>query len=208
MSNLKIKMDRKVFFKGLVIVFLLLVVAGLVMLYQMMVPKPPEPITSLIYMDQIINFRADLREADKIPVYPGETEVYLDTIHPLVDDITIAFKDAGESDNPLYIVEEIEIVTKMSVAYRKMLLGYPGKTEEDMPGFDALPVEQYANLPGKIQNPIIALVHPKYANETAIRNEGHVTYISGKTKEELDLATVKFLMIVLDIDLSELEFTA
>lgn len=162
----------------------------------------PEPITVWNYKGQLVRFRDDLRKADKIPVYPGETQVYLDTIHPLVDNVTIAFKDAGEGENGYYIVEEFEIITKMTLAYRNMLAGYPGKTMEDMPKFDAVHVEQYANLPGKIQNPIIALVHPKHANETAVRNEGHVTYISGKTYEEFDLATIKFLMIILDVNYS------
>jgi hypothetical protein len=205
MSKIKIKMERKVFSSVLLIVVLSLVIMGLAILYMRMVPKPEDPITSIIYDGQLINFRADLREADKVPVYPGETQVYLDTIHPLVDDVTIAFKDAGEEDNPLYMVEVIEIVTKMTPAYRKMLSNYNVTSEEDMPEFNATPVEQYAWLPGKIQNPIIAVVHPKYANETAVRNEGHVTYISGTTKENLDLATVKFLMIVLGIEMEYLE---
>ena len=116
-------------------------------------------------------------------------------------DTIIAFKDAGEEENPYYIVEEIEIINKMMIAYRKMIDSYKGETI-NMPTFNAMPVENYADLPGKIQNPIIALVHPKYANETAVRNDYHVTYISGKTHEEFDLATIKFLMIVLGIDLT------
>lgn len=205
MSKVKIKIERKVLSSVVLVAVLSLAIVGLVMLYMSIAPKPEKPITSIIYNGQLISFRADLREADKVPVYPGETQVYLDTIHPLVDDVTIAFKDAGEEDNPLYIVEEIEIITKMTAAYRRMLASYNVTSEEDMPEFDAVPIEQYAWLPGKIQNPIIAIVHPKYANETAVRNEGHVTYISGTTKEDLDLATVKFLMIVLDIELEDLE---
>lgn len=205
MSKIKIKIERKVFSSVLLIAVLSLVIVGLVVLYMRMAPEPDKPITSIVYNGQLINFRADLREADKVPVYPGETQIYLDTIHPLVDDVTIAFKDAGEKDNPLYIVEEMEIVIKMTAAYRRMLSNYEVSSEEDMPGFDSMPVEQYAWLPGKIQNPIIALVHPKYANETAVRNEGHVTYISGTTKDNLDLATVKFLMIVLGIEMEDME---
>jgi len=37
-----------------------------------------------------------------------------------------------------------------------------------------------------------------------VRNEGHVTLISGRTLKELDLATDRFLMIALGIDPSEL----
>ena len=196
-------MKVRIKFSGKLKVFLLvlLIVASLVVYYILFTPKP---IYYVNYYGHVIEFRTDLRQADKIQVYPGESQVYLDTIHPLVDNVTIVFKDAGEDGNPHYIVEEMEIIIKMSAAYRRMLAGYPGLTEEDMPKFDAIPVDEYANLPGKIQNPIIALVHPKYANETAVRNEGHVTYISGTTFENFDLATTKFLMIVLGIEIDEI----
>lgn len=160
-----------------------------------------EPIKAWNYYGQIIEFRDDLRKADKVPVYPGETQIYLDTIHPLVKNVTIVFKDAGEDENSYYIVEEFEIILKMTLAYGRMLASYEGLSEEDIPEFNSMPVDEYANLPGKIQNPIIALVHPKYANETAVRNDYHVTYISGRTYEEFDLATIKFLMIVLGVEL-------
>jgi|GEM_PF-1777411 len=202
--KLKIKLPKNPIFLVLLILVIiaLLTVLGM-FLYNIIVPgpEPERPLTTWNYKGSVVGFRADLREADKVPAYPGETPIYLDTIHPLVKNVTIAFKDAGEDENAYYIVEELEIVTKMILVYRNMLAGYPGLTEDDMPGFNAIPVENYNNLPGKIQNPIIALVHPKYANETAVRNEGHVTYISGKTHEEFDLATVKFLMIVLGIEL-------
>ena len=195
---MKIKINKVVLFVviGITLVLSVVIVATLF---------KPKPIESWNYHGQIVAFRDDLREADKVPIYPGADEVFLDTIHPLVKNVTIAFKDAGEEENSYYVVEVIEITLKMTLAYRRMLGGYPGLSEEDMPKFNATPVEEYANLPGKIQNPIIALVHPKYANETAVRNEGHVTYISGKTYRDFDLATIKFLMTVLDIDLTELE---
>lgn len=198
MSKIKIKLSKKI----LIFIFISLSVVFLVAFSPRFIPKP---ITAWIYHGQIVRFRNDLRKADKVPVYPGETQVYLDTIHPLVKNVTIAFKDAGEEENSYYILEEVEIIFKMTLAYRRMLNRYEGKSLEDMPKFNAMPVEGYSNLPGKIQNPIIALVHPKYANETAVRNYGHVTYISGTTYEDFDLATIKFLMIVLGIDISEFE---
>jgi hypothetical protein len=158
----------------------------------------PKPLTSCTYRGETFFFRADLREADKVPVYPGESELYRDTMHPLVDNVTIAYKDVGEAG--YYAIEAFEITHKMKIAYLH-LLGSESGASRETPGFNVEVVDQYAYLPGKIQNPIIALVHPIYANETAVRNEGHVTYISGKTFEELDLATVKFLMVVLGLDL-------
>jgi len=152
------------------------------------------------YRGNDIGFRADLRKADKVPVYPGETEVYLDTMHPLVKNITIAYKDVEDSERGYYAVEAYEITYKMKIAY-SYLVGTDSEGVSKIPTFNVEVVDQYAHLPGKIQNPIIALVHPVYANETSVRNEGHVTYISGETFEEFDLATVKFLMTIMGIEL-------
>jgi len=166
-----------------------------------------EPITVIDYKGVTVAFRADLREAAKVPVYPGESEIYRDIMHQLAKNVTIVFKDAGESGNPYYIVEEVELINKMRLAYM-LAFGTQTDTGEfvpgDVPTFDAHEVDSYENLPGKIQNPIIALVHPIYANETSVRNEGHVTLISGRNLKELDLATDRFLMIALGIGPSEL----
>jgi hypothetical protein len=197
MPKVKIRLSRNVLFFVIAVALL----TSLIFVYVRLVPRP---ITALNYKGQIVEFRDDLRKAADVPVYPGDNQVYLDTMHTLVKNVTIAFKDAGEKENGYYIVEEFEIITKMTLAYRNLLAGQPGLSEEDMPSFNAMPVEEYANLPGKIQNPIIALVHPKYANETAVRNEGHVTYISGTNYKDFDLATIRFLMVVLGIDPAEL----
>ena len=195
MAKLKINISRRI----VLIAAILLVLAGYVS-YQIFFA--PKPITSWDYGGRVLHFRADLREADKVPVYPGEMQVYLDTMHPLAKNVTIVYKDTG--DDEYYSVEAFEITYKMKIAYMNLVgTDIEGKTSK-VPTFNAEAVDQYANLPGKIQNPIIALVHPVYANETAVRNEGHVTYISGETFEQLDLATVKFLMIVLGIDIEQI----
>ena len=191
MANVKIKLSRNVLMLAAVVA----AVVVSVLLYEYIVPKP---ITSWEYNGLILNFRSDLKEANKIPVYPGETQLYLDTMHPLVKNVTIAFKETEE--NGYYAAEAFEITYKMTLAYYNLFGSVISNTTR-VPGFDVQTVDQYAHLPGKIQNPIIAIVHPDYANETAVRNEGHVTYISGKTYEELDLAVTKFLMVVLDIQL-------
>lgn len=192
MAKLKINISRRI----MLIAAVLLVLAGYVS-YQIFFA--PKPIMSWDYNGRVLHFRADLREADRVPVYPGEMQVYLDTMHPLAKNVTIVYKDTGNDE--YYSVEAFEITYKMKIAYMNLVgTDIEGKTSK-VPTFNAEAVDQYANLPGKIQNPIIALVHPVYANETAVRNEGHVTYISGETFEQLDLATVKFLMIVLGIEL-------
>jgi hypothetical protein len=203
MSKLQIRLDAKATRN---IAIAIAVVAALVAASYFYV-RFFEPITVIDYKGVTVAFRADLREAAKVPVYPGESEIYRDTMHQLAKNVTIVFKDAGESGNPYYIVEEVELVNKLRIAYM-LTFGTQADTGEfvpgDIPTFDAQEVGSYENLPGKIQNPIIALVHPMYANETSVRNEGHVTYISGRNLKELDLATDRFLMIALGIDPSEL----
>jgi len=192
--EIKIKLSKR----NVTSVVALLAIAGFLFYYAFFYPKP---IKTWNYRGQILNFRSDLRKADKVPVYPGETQVYLDTMHALVDNVTIAYKDVGEYG--FYATQAFEITYKMKLAYINLVGSGIEGVESETPTFNVEIVEQYANLPGKIQNPIIALVHPIYANETAVRNEGHVTYISGETFDDLDLATTKFLMIVLGIDLEQ-----
>jgi len=191
MAKVEIKLSKNIVRLAAVLV----IIVGLLFYYIFFFPKP---IKTWDYRGMTLTFRTDLRKADKVPVYPGETEIYLDTMHPLVKNVTIAFKDVGEYG--YYATEAFEITYKMKLAYIH-LVGSESGSAAETPTFNVEVVEEYANLPGKIQNPIIALVHPAYANETAVRNEGHVTYISGKSYEELDLATTKFLMIVLGIEL-------
>jgi hypothetical protein len=165
------------------------------------------PITTWNYKGQTVAFRVDLKKAARVPVYPSDDLIYRDLMNPLVKNVTIAFKDAGTNENPYYILEEMEIIPKMTLAYT-YVLGSDSNgttTSSDTPVFNAEAIEGYANLPGKIQKPIIALVHYKFANETSVRMEGHVTYISGKTAEDFDAATVRFLMIAMGISPEDLK---
>jgi len=191
---------------ALAIVLFIILAASLAIYYNNFVQTP---IRTWVYKGQTVAFRADLRQAAKVPVYPGDVQIYRDIMNPLVENVTIAFKDAGEEGNPYYMLQEFELVPRMKLAYMYMLGTQTPEGEfqpsPTTPNFNAIPIDSYANLPGKIQNPIIAIVHPMFANETSVRMEGHVTYISGKTPEELDLATARFLMIVLGIDVKDIE---
>lgn len=179
-------------------------------LYYVPYVESPQPITIINYKNNTIEFRADLREAAKVPVYPNDQDVYLDTVHQLVKNVTIVFKDAGPTQNAYVELETIELYYKMTLAYQTSFGSVDPQTGAVypmvLPTFNVENVSSYENLPGKIQNPIIAIVPPMYANDTSVRNYGHVTYISGLTNEDLDLATVRFLMVELGIssDLSEL----
>lgn len=183
-SKLKIRIKLK----QLKPILIFLSIIFLLGLYYTLLPKP---IYETSYKGTKIMFRADLREAKKIPVYPNEEILRRSLIHPLVKNVTIAFVPV-ENENDIYVVNAWEIVMKLYLAYEEIGI---------KPKFNGMNISSYENIElyGKIQNPLIVLIHPKYANETAVRVEDHTILISGKTKHELDLATVKFLIVSLRI---------
>jgi hypothetical protein len=180
-------------------IILLLSVLAFAGLLAVILPKIPWPIYSVNYHGITMSFRVNLREARSVPVYPSEELVYRSLMNSLVENVTIVFKPGSDEENTYYAVEVFEITNKLAIAFQRQF-GY-------MPSFNVKNVTSYDNLAGKIQNPIIALVHPVYSNETSVRLDGHVIFISGNNsssaKEQLknfDLAVVKFLMIELGIE--------
>ena len=158
----------------------------------------PRPVYNYNYFGAPLSFRADLIEASKIPVYPNDAFLYYELRGGLAKNITVVFVPI-EGDNAIYSANGFEIAYKLGLMF--------GILEKNVT-IDARNVTSYENLPGKIQNPIVALVHPKYANETSIRLGGHVIYLSGLPSNDinnpyrnLDLAVVKFLMVILGIDI-------
>jgi hypothetical protein len=207
-DSIKIKLDFSRNTKIMLLVLALIILAGFIILsgtiYDVFYEAgvnigifPPKPITSWNYYGQILNFRADLREADEISVYPNENAIFLDLVHALAKNVTLTYKYINEptSANSYYTVQMFQIVRNIIPAYEHFW--------KFRPEFNFTEVDSYENLPGKIQNPIIAIVPPPYSNETAIKNEGHVTYLKAETYEDLDLVVTKLLMIALKIDLGE-----
>jgi uncharacterized protein YpmB len=170
---------------------ILVVIAFIIFLAVLIYRIWPKPIYSIRYDGEILSFRADLREANKVPVYPSEEILYHALINPLVENVTIVFVPV-EGENAIYVVNAFEIVNKLYPAYRKIGV---------KPKFNGINLTSYENveLYGKIQNPYIVLIHPRFANETSVRLKDHTVFISGKSNQELDKATVKFLMVALRI---------
>ncbi len=157
----------------------------------------PKPVYSYDYFGIPLNFRADLREASKVQIYPSETIIYYELRGGLAKNITIVFLPV-EGDNGIYSANGYEVAYKLGLLFNLL-----GKNVT----INAMNVTSYDNLPGKIQHPIIALVHPKYSTETSVSLVGHVIRISGLPSNDartpyrnLDLATVKFLMVILGIE--------
>jgi hypothetical protein len=191
---MKVKITRG---KAIALVLFTLIILLAIAVY----PYLPLPVYSANYYGTIMNFRVNLKDAENVPVYPNEQVAGEEIMNQLVENITIAFKPGTGEENAHYALETSEIVYKLAIAFQKRF-GY-------MPKVNVINVTSYDNLPGKIQNPIIALIHPVYSNETSVRLDGHVFFIAGKnstsTKEQLknfDLATVKFLMTALGLKLN------
>jgi hypothetical protein len=185
-KSIKLRISKFVLF---LIVFVCLIT--LIAVYYVIKPLQSQPVYSIQVGEEIVVFRADVNKAFQVPVYPDEQALYRELMNPLVKNITIAFKPADETENPYYSLQILELIPKLAYAYSRLKYN---------PTFSREPliVDSYENLPGKIQNPIIALVHPIYSNETAIRVDGHVVYLKAKTHEDFDLVTVKLLLVALD----------
>jgi len=170
----------------------------IILLAAAIYPHIPLPIYSVDYYGTTVKFRIDLRDVKEVPVYPSEEAVYNEVMNQPIQNITLAYKVASEEENGLYAIETYEIVNKLATAFIRRF-GYT-------PNFTAVNVTSYEGLTGTTENLVIVLVHPTYSNETSVRLENHLIFISGKNSTTLtgqlrnfDLATVKFLMTVLEI---------
>ncbi|MEM5801840.1 MAG: hypothetical protein QXQ18_00425 [Candidatus Aenigmatarchaeota archaeon] len=148
------------------------------------------PVRTVVIDGTPITFRQNIKEAKNVLVFPNEDEIFNKLFNTAVINITFVFKDAGERENPYYILQEVEIINKLTFAYARL---------NRKVNFNAMPIETYENLRGTIYNPIIALIHPIYANETFVMVKDNVIFISGKNYKDFDLATIRFLSIALNI---------
>lgn len=186
------------FSRNKVIVVVLISVAILVGYYYFF---SSQPITVWDYYGNTLTFRQDLREAQKVSVYPSEARLQEVMWNPKVTNITMVFIETN--DTQYTVVESVEIVPKLRVAYqlfvtnRTVILTMPNEG-----------VESLDNLPSTEENPFIVLVPPSIGDETAVRIEGNTIFIKAKYDPDpkvaiknFDLVTIKFIMTVLDIKL-------
>jgi hypothetical protein len=179
------------------IIVILVVVIGIASVYIIyhFYPSPTDT-KSYNFFGIRIPFRTDLYKANNISVYPDNETVYNMLWGPQLKNITIVW--VNSSENNMVTVEAFEITYKMNLAYKH--IGNLNGVNINVV-FNHMEVSSYDNLTATENNPIIAIVPPIFSNETAVRAENNVIYIKGKTFEEFDLATVKFLMVALAINL-------
>jgi hypothetical protein len=190
-ERIRIKIERKQIAVFFVVLGIVAAAVGLYFVYANYLA----PVTSANFDGVQLGFRADLREAQKISAVPDETSLQNFFARPLTN-ITIAFKPIEGQTNGWYGVESAEIVLKLKVLYA---LRYGIE-----PAFNGVEIDDYTEIRGEEGRPVIALVHPEIADETSVRldAERHIVTISGKdTIKDFDLATVKFLISVLGIEI-------
>jgi hypothetical protein len=177
------------------VLFLFLLVLGIVSLYYINIYF--QPVTKVSFGEVVLEFREDLKEAKKIPITPDESSFNKEFINPSVEKVTVIFKPAEDGTESFYSVEVFEIVNKLYYGYRSI---------NHIPKFETANVTSYESISAEAINPLIVLIHPKYGNETSVKLNSHVAFISAKNDANLgvalrnfDLATEKFIISTLGI---------
>ena len=144
-----------------------------------------------------LNFRANLDEAKKVPVYPNETSLRDIILNYDVEEIGIAYVP-NETQNSFYLAASYELAYKLTIINRY----YFNMTKH----IDSIPVNSSMEaLPmASSQKPVIMLLGPDQTNSTLVNATGYFITIEGKTFEEinrtyndLDLATDKLLLVLM-----------
>lgn len=178
-KRIKIKISKN-FFLALILIF---VFVAIVIYYKI---SEYQPLTSISYDNVVLQFRADLREANKLQA--DEEAIRSILWDRNIENITIVF--TSSSDLELVNVEAFEITYKLKLAY--LIKGY----KVDIKG------KEVENLTSDFPSPSIVLIPPSLSNKTGIEVKNKTIIISGKDKQGFDLAVVKFLIVALGIKIS------
>ena len=181
MAKYRVKLTKKK------LAFVALFVAVVVLLYWFNSSNQAQTVYVYKYKGELLYFRANLTEALKVPVYPNERAIFDAVMNESVKRINITF--VNSTDNSLVAVNGFEVSSKLSAIF------YLNGISKKIKGVE---VENYS-LKGTEDTLIIALIPPALANKTEVRLEDHVIFISGKTAKEFDLATIKFLLSVMEV---------
>lgn len=144
-----------------------------------------------------LNFRANLDEAEKVPVYPDEKTLRSVLLNNAVEEIGIAYIP-NESENSFYLAASFELAYKLTVINNY----YFNKTKP----IDSITVNSSleALYLSSNQKPIIMLVGPTKTNSTIVNVAGFLITTQGKSFEEtdkkyndLDLSVDKLLLVLM-----------
>ena len=143
----------------------------------------------ITYKEREFFFRDNINDAKRIPVYPDEKTVYDMFWNTNNTNITILFKPLPKG-NQYYSVENFELTYKLLIIYR--MNGYEK-------AFSAEEINSYDNIQTSNNVLKIALVAPTFTNQTYIEGKNNVIYINAKDYRDFDLATIKTILVAMDI---------
>jgi hypothetical protein len=182
MPTYKVKLTEK---RVLLLAFAVLCLVAAIALIQRM--QPTVTAYTYNYKGVEVVFRANPVEALNVSVYPSDKALLEAVMNASVKKIYVAFVDS--KDNNLVAVNGFEVSNKLAIVFR---LSGVQKT------IKGLPVSSY-NLTGTSSTLFIALIPPALANTTGVWLEDNAIFISGKTNKDFDLATVRFLMSIMEV---------
>jgi hypothetical protein len=147
-----------------------------------------KPVTRYTFQGVELSFRDDLRLAKNISLTPSEEAILYTVWNPDIQSINIVYMNT--TDNQFTAVNAFEVAFKLNVAYGQFSWFVDFKGEE---------VKSFDNLNASDENLVVIMVPPSLADETGVELERNIVYIKGKTRQEYDLATIKFIMAALNI---------
>jgi hypothetical protein len=171
----------------------------------------------MFYEGDVRHFRADLIEADKVPVYPNESAIKNVILNPEVYKIYIAYFP-NNTENPYYLASTFEIVNKLGIVYRHVFKNDTIGTYKDSDGssclvfqsnrktkcFRSFPINSTDELVPTDIEPVILLLGPLKTNKTAVTVNNYLITLEAKDFTEinrnyndLDLATDKMLLVLM-----------
>ena len=150
------------------------------------------PMTRYDWDGTPVSFRADLRQAQNVSAYPDEKSIYNEIWNPGVYRVKIAYVSTENvsSENGMLAAEAFEVRFKLDLAYKK----HNWENE-----FSTLESKSFDNLSSANDTMIVAIYRPSQSDRTGVELNGNIVSIKGTTQQDLDLATMKFLMIAMNI---------
>lgn len=147
-----------------------------------------------------LHFRANLNEAENVPVYPNETALRSVLLNKNVEEIGIAYIP-NDTENSYYLAASYELAYKLTIINRYYF--NETKTIDSIPVNSSLEALSMASF----QKPIIMLMGPPETNQTLVNVVGYLITVQGnsfeeselnRTYNELDLATDKLLLVLMN----------
>lgn len=153
-----------------------------------------------------LNFRANLDEARNVPVYSNETSLRDVILNENVEEIGLAYIP-NDTVNSFYLAASYELAYKLTVINKY----YFNKTKP----IDSIPVNSSSEalFMASVQKPIIMLLGPSETNSTLVNVSESFIEVQGKSFDEtnrtyndLDLATDKLLLVLMENSADNISF--